>query len=190
MKEINLKSSQVINCPISNTNITNTQVIGPESARKYDTDQVLHLSMNVPIPKAPPAKLYNPDKVIDLSMKAPSQTALSATKESPASPYLPPDSTPSPGLSSRLPFTSTPRSPGSPLPTPVSKSPPIFISDEQIPPSSHAPSTNTEATDIYDYDIYICHKRGGNPKGIRVIISQLICLLIWIQKKLMKYLLK
>ena len=59
VKEINLKSSQVIKCPISNANITNTQVIGPESARKYDTDEVLDPSMRVPIPKAPPASQYN-----------------------------------------------------------------------------------------------------------------------------------
>ena len=85
MKEINLKSSQVINCPISKANITNTQVIGPESARKYDTDEVLDLSMKVPIPKAPPASQYNPDEVIDLSMKLPSQTAPPAPQESPAS---------------------------------------------------------------------------------------------------------
>ena len=51
MKEISVKNSQVINCPISNANITNTQIIGPESARKYDTDEVLDLSMKVPIKK-------------------------------------------------------------------------------------------------------------------------------------------
>ena len=81
VKEINLKSSQVINCPISNANIANTQVTGPESARKYDTDEVLDLSMKVPITKALPASQYNPDKVIDLSMKAPSQAAPPATQK-------------------------------------------------------------------------------------------------------------
>ena len=90
-----MKSCQVINCTISNANITNTQVIGPESARKYDTDEVLDLSMKVPIKKAPPASQYHPDEVIDLSMKAPSQTTPPATQERPAPQYLPPDSTPS-----------------------------------------------------------------------------------------------
>ena len=105
-----MESKQDFNFPASKSNIVNTQTVNAEM--DLDTDEVLDLSMKVPIKKAPPASKYNPDEVLQLSMKAPFQTAPPATQERPASQYLPPDSTPSLGLPSSPPFTSAPTSPG------------------------------------------------------------------------------
>ena len=82
-----IENKEVFNFPASKSNVVNTQTVNAEM--DVDTDEVLDLSMKVPIKKAPPGSKYNPDEVLDLSMKAPSQTAPPATQERPASQYLP-----------------------------------------------------------------------------------------------------